>query len=256
MRFKMQRKIVQLSLSVLLGLAVSSGYALSNEQVVTTLKSNLKASLPDLVIDQVLPTPIAGVYEIDSGRKVFYVDSSGKYAMLGNLLDLSTKNSLTEQRTNALNRISWQQLPTDLAIVHVIDQGKNKIALFTDPDCPFCKRLEAETISKLSNVTVYYYFFPLAIHPHAVDHAKRILCAENPESALVGFMAKDLPLGKNNTCDNAAKLSKMQAIGTDVVQVSGTPTIVLPNGKLISGLVPADYLSRLIDENQAESMHK
>lgn len=257
------RKYIQNSLLTTLFLSVSiSAYAANqpatasnalDPQITTTIKTNLQKNLPDLTIDQVVATPFAGVYEVDSGRKVFYVDGTGNYALIGNLLDLKTKDSLTEQRTNDLNVIDWKKLPTSIAIQKIVGNGANKIAIFTDPDCPFCKRLEAETVSKLNNVTIYYFLYPLPIHPNATNDSKKILCAENPESALQSFMAKDKPLGKNITCNNASNLTTMQSVGANQVQVTGTPTIILPNGKIISGLVPADYLSRAIDTNRAES---
>lgn len=218
------------------------------------IKKNLQTNLPDLTIDKILTTPFAGVYEVDSGRKVFYVDGTGNIALIGNMLDLKTKTSYTEQRTDALNRVDWSKLPLDLAIKRVNGNGSQSIAIFTDPDCPFCQRLEAETTAKLKDVTIYYYLFPLAIHANAADDSKRILCAENPESAMIGFMARGKSLGKNNNCNNTNKLAKMQDVGNNLVQVTGTPTIVLPNGKITSGLIPADYLSRLIDQNPAESV--
>lgn len=218
-----------------------------------TIKKNLKNNLPDLVVDQIRTTPFAGVYEVDSGRKVFYVDNTGNYAIIGNLLDLTTKDSMTEARTNELNRINWTKLPLDLAIKRTIGKGVSRIAVFTDPDCPFCKRLEAETIARLKDVTIYYYLFPLPNHPNAINDSKRILCAENPESALISFMAKDIVIGKSITCDKSKKVAQMVDIGTNLIQVNGTPTIVLPNGRIVSGLLPADYLSRLIDQNQPES---
>ena len=250
------RKIIQTSLIGVLIAASVSAYAASSvvdSTTATTIKQNLKNNLPDLVVDQILITPFTGVYEVDSGRKVFYVNATGNMALIGNLLDLTTKTSLTEQRTEALNKIDWTKLPLDLAIKRVIGNGNSKIAVFTDPDCPFCKRLEAETLSKLKDVTIYYYFFPLAIHPNAADDSKRLLCAENPESAIVAVMGKDKPYGKNNTCNKSKDLVKMQDVGNNLVQVTGTPTIILPNGSITSGLIPADYLSRLIDQNQVES---
>lgn len=247
-------KILRNSLIWLLVVGSSCVYAVSNQQVVSDIQAKLKINLPDLVIDQIIATPIQGIYEVDSGRKVFYVDRSGDFALLGNLLDLKTKTSLTEYRTEALNKINWKQLPLDLALLRIKGNGdKNRIAIFTDPDCPFCKRLETETISHLNDIRIYYFLFPLPIHSQAMDHAQRILCAENPESAMLSFMTKDIGLGKNNTCGNINKLTKIIAVGRNIVQVSGTPTIVLPNGRLVSGLVPADYLSRLITENQPES---
>jgi protein-disulfide isomerase len=66
-------------------------------------------------------------------------------------------------------------------------------------------------------------------------------------------MAKGKTLGKNNNCRRSNDLALMQKIGKEVVQVSGTPTIVLPNGRIVSGLVPADYLTNLISQNSIES---
>lgn len=256
------KKYIQNSLLVTLFLSASvSAYAANAQssatsvdpKIASTIKTNLQKNLPDLAIDQIVGTQFTGVYEVDSGRKVFYVDATGNYALIGNLLDLRSKDSLTEQRTNELNIIDWKKLPTNIAIQKVVGNGENKIAIFTDPDCPFCKRLEAETVSKLKNVTIYYFLYPLPIHPNAANDSKKILCAENPESALQAFMTKDAPLGKNISCNNANNLTIMQSVGANQVQVTGTPTIILPNGKIISGLVPADALSRAIDANRAES---
>ncbi len=244
----------------ILGIVYSfSAIAAATNPPENTIKAALKNKLPDLVVDSILPTPIDGVYEVDSGRKVFYVNKSADYAFIGNLIDLNSKVSLTEDRTNRLNKIEWSRLPVDVAIRRVIVNKKeptklSKIAVFTDPDCPFCKRLETETLSKLQGVVIYYYLFPLPIHPNAAEHARKILCAENPESSLLGFMAKDAPLGKNASCkDGIKKLTQMQEIANTLVQVNATPTIILPNGRIVSGLIPADNLTNLISNNQLES---
>lgn len=250
------KKMLTMLIASLAFLAMSSANA-DNNDTIATLTSNLKANMPDLQIDRINPTPFAGVYEVDSGRKVFYVDATGNYGLVGNLLDLKNKVSLTEQRTNDLNQIDWSKMPLDLAIKRVRGSGASRIAIFTDPDCPFCKRLEVETIPYLQNVTIYYYLFPLSIHANADSDSRKILCAENPESAMISFMAKGVALGKNSTCLNGTqKLPQMVKIGNDLVQVTGTPTIILPNGRIVSGLIPPDYLSRLITQNQPESSAK
>lgn len=218
-----------------------------------TIAKNLQSNLPSLTIDRIIPTQVPGVYEVDSGRKVFYVDSTGNYAFVGNLLDLTTKTNYTEARTEALNRIDFNKLPLNVAMKKTIGNGQDKIAVFTDPDCPFCKRLEGETIPKLKNVTIYYFLYPLPIHPDAVNDSKRILCSENPESAMFAMMVKGSTITKYNSCENAGRLTKMQDTANNLVQVTGTPTIVLPNGKIVSGLIPADYLTKLIDDNSVGS---
>lgn len=246
-------KIAKNILSSILLISAISSFAANDSSVVTTIKTNLKINLPELSIDRVVPTKFKGVYEVDSGRKVFYVDETGNYAIIGNMLDLTTKVSLTEARSEELNVVDWSKLPLGIALKKTRGTGENHIAVFTDPDCPFCKRLEVETLSKLNNVTIYYFLFPLAIHPNAADHSRRIICSENPESSMYAFMAKDAKLSKNNSCPNAKNLEIMQNIGESVVQINSTPTIILPNGRIVSGLVPVDYLSRMIDTNKVNN---
>ncbi|MDD3266566.1 MAG: DsbC family protein [Burkholderiales bacterium] len=219
---------------------------------VTTIKKNLSKSLPDVTVDRIVSTPFKGVYEVDSGRKVFYVDETGSYIIIGNLLDLNTKSSLTEARTEELNIVDWSKLPLGSAIKRTKGAGENNIAIFTDPDCPFCKRLEAETISKLNNVTIYYFLYPLAIHPNAVEHSRQIICSDNQESAMVAFMSRGATISKYSNCTNAKNLEIMQQAGESIVQVNSTPTIILPNGRIVTGLVPADYLSKMIEMNKVK----
>lgn len=246
----------KLLLSLILGLSVIIADAATvatppPASIVSNIKNNLKTTLPEIKVDQVNTSVIPGMYEVISGHKVFYVDSSGRYAMLGNLVDLNTKQSLTEQKVKSLDFVNWANLQTNIALQQVKGKGERKIAVFLDPECPFCKELEIETIAKLKNVTVYYYLFPLAIHANAVSESQRILCSENPDRALINWLKKDQALPGRTKCKNADKLPIMQQIGREVAGVDSTPTIVLPNGKMVEGLVPLDYLNQLI--NQAEA---
>lgn len=213
------------------------------------IKSNLKTNLPDLKVEQVNPTAIPNLYEVVSGRKIFYVDSTGRYAILGNMVDLTNKQSITEARVKQLSVVDFRSLPLNIALKQTIGTGERKIAIFTDPDCPFCKRLETDTIPKLKNVTIYYFLFPLtSIHANAAIDSKKILCSENPDRAYLQWMTDSKALGNKTECANAKVLTQMQEVGKKVIQVEATPTIVLENGNIVAGLVPADYLGKLIND--------
>jgi thiol:disulfide interchange protein DsbC len=218
------------------------------DDITSSIKVRLKADLPELKVDEVNTTPIKGVYEVVSGRKVFYVGSTGQYAILGNFVDLDTKQSLTEKKVKSLATINWNDLPLKIAIRQTIGKGRRRIAVFTDPDCPFCKRLEQDTISKLKDVVVYYYLYPLKIHVSGEMDAKKILCAENPDATFLSWMTLGVKLPTKTSCKKSANLTTMQKAGRDIVGVEAVPTIVLPNGQLITGLVPADYLGKLITD--------
>jgi thiol:disulfide interchange protein DsbC len=209
------------------------------------IRQSLKGTLPKVNIDSISDTPVANLYQVVSGKKVFYVDSSGRYLLVGNLIDLATQNNLTKQQVEKLEVVNWDELPLNLAIRRVNGDGKRRIAIFSDPDCQFCKNLERETIPKLSNVTIYYFMFPLPTHQNAKLHAKQILCSEMAESAFTAWMNNGDKLQDNTGCDKANNLETMLNLGKNL-GVEETPTIILPDGKVVVGLVPPDYLNQLI----------
>lgn len=248
-------------IGILLGLSIiSMSYAVdhANPEVAKVIRNQLSKTLPELTIDEVNNFVIPNVYEVVSGHKVFYVDSSGRYAILGNIVDLSTKQSLTEARTKSLEFVNWKDLPTNIALTRVLGTGKRRLAVFTDPDCPFCKRLDADIIAKQKDVTVYYFLYPLSIHADALNDSKRIICSETPELTLLNWMTLNQPLPVQNKCRRLKDLDKMREVADKIVGVDATPTLILPNGQIVSGLVPADYLAKLLtdtstpeNENQA-----
>ncbi len=222
----------------------SGGQSLSKDQI----KANLVKQIPGLTtVDQVNPTNISGLYEVVVGRKIFYVSTDGKYAVFGNIVDLGSKQSVTEQRMQDLAKVDFNKLPLDLAIKQVIGDGSRKIAVFTDPDCPYCKMFEKQVVPQLQNVTIYSFLFPLPIHPNAATHAKQIWCSKDRQATWAAWMQKDTPLPTNTSCDTSG-LDQVMKVGTDVVQVDGTPTMVLENGQILPGMLPADQLNAKFNE--------
>lgn len=239
---------------LLMGLLVSVALvACNNSNSGTTvtpdqIKANLVKQIPGLTqVDQVNPTKISGLYEVVVGRKIFYVSTDGKFAVFGNIVDLGTKQSVTEQRMQEISKVDFSKLPLDLAIKQVVGDGSRKIAVFTDPDCPYCKMFEKQVIPQLQNVTVYSFMFPLPIHPNAATDAKKIWCSKDRAGTWAAWMQKDTPLPADMSCDTTG-LDKIMKIGTDVVQVDGTPTIILENGQIIPGMLPPDQLNAKLDE--------
>ena len=240
---------------ILIGLMISAALVACNKSTdsATTvtpdqIKANLVKQVPGLTqVDQVNPTKISGLYEVVVGRKIFYVSTDGKYAVFGNMVDLGSKQSITEQRMQEIAKVDFSKLPLDLAIKQVIGDGSRKIAVFTDPDCPYCKMFEKQVVPQLKDVTIYTYLFPLPIHPNAAAHAKQIWCSKDRLATWSAFMQKDTPLPTDVSCDTTG-LDKVMKLGTDVVQVDGTPTMVLENGTIIPGMLPADQLNAKLDE--------
>lgn len=221
---------------------VSSASAQAPAKSSEVLKAALEKQIPGInKIDSINPSPINGIDEVVVGRKVFYVTQDGKYLIFGNIVDPVLKKSLTEARANELSKIDWNKLPLDLAIKHVNGTGARKIAVFADPDCPYCKLFEKQVVPQLKNTTIYTFLFPLPMHPNAKSDSAKVWCSKNRDQVWIGWMQNNIPLPTNENCDTSG-LDKIMKVGTDIVQVDGTPTLVLSNGQLIPGMVPADQL--------------
>lgn len=214
------------------------------------LKSELVKEIPGIgKIDAVNSSPISGIYEVVVGRKIFYASNDGKYLMFGNLIDPVSKKNITEERTIELGRIDWNKLPLDLAIKEVNGTGERKVAVFSDPDCPYCQMFEKQVVPSLTNTTVYVFLFPLPMHHNARADSEAIWCSKDRAATWIDWMRNKTPLsligGKG--CDTTP-LDKVYKVGTDLVQVEGTPTLVLSNGQIIPGAMPADQLIQRMDE--------
>lgn len=220
------------------------GAAKSTEQ----LKSELAKEIPGVPkIDEVNKSPINGIYEVVVGRKVFYVTADGKYLIFGNIVDPVSKKSLTEDRTQQLSKIDWNKLPLDLAIKEVNGTGERKLAVFSDPECPYCQMFERQVAPLLTNTTIYTFLFPLPMHQKAKPDAEAIWCSKDRTSVWTNWMRSKMPIPAGKKCDTSG-LDKIYAVGTDVVQVEGTPTIILSNGQILPGMLPADQLISQMDQ--------
>ncbi|MGN6983186.1 DsbC family protein, partial [Neisseria sp. P0009.S007] len=98
------------------------------------------------------------------------------YMLVGDLINVNTRQSMTEERAADLNKIDFASLPLDKAIKEVRGNGKLKVAVFSDPDCPYCKRLEHE-FEKMTDITIYTFMMPIpSLHPDAARTAELLWC--------------------------------------------------------------------------------
>jgi thiol:disulfide interchange protein DsbC len=211
------------------------------------IRSAFAKSFPTVHIVSVSTTPWQGVYEAVTPEGIIYADATGKFAMSGKMVDVATQVNLTDARSSEINRIDFSALPFARAIKTVKGNGERKLAVFADPDCPYCKRLEQE-LQGMNNLTVFTFLFPLEeLHPGATEHASRIWCAKDPAAAWTAWLIDKVePTAAKCEGDPTRELA---ALGSRL-QITGTPTLFLADGRRIPGLVPLEDLERELAKAQ------
>ncbi len=216
------------------------GVAAASEAAV---KQAMQKKYPDVQVEGVTKTPLAGIYEVFAGGEVLYVDENVNYMIVrGRLIEVARKTDLTEERTRVLTAIKFDQLPLNLAFRMVKGNGKRKVAYFTDPNCPYCKRLD-QALTKVTDVTVYLFLYPI-LSPDSVEKAKAVWCSKDRGKAYNDWMLNGNAPATPGNCDTP--IEKILAFGRQK-GISGTPTLFFADGQRVAGAVPADQLEKLLD---------
>lgn len=222
--------------------ASSACAAIASDADIEALQKALKEKYPATKVSEVHRSPIQGLYEVVLGRNIVYTDKEGKYFVVGHIYDMAQQIDLTAERLAELKKVDWAQLPLQDAIKIVKGNGERKIAVFSDPDCPFCAKLEKETFAKLDNATIYVFLYPLeGLHPNAPTIAKKIWCSPDKAKAYLEYMINKTEPKAQENCDNP--IDKNVKFGENL-GIEGTPTLILENGRTIGGWVPLDRLEK------------
>jgi len=208
------------------------------------LREIMKKTYPELPIKGIEKTKFNDLYEVYIGGQIIYTNETFDFLIVeGRVVDPKTKIDLTDLRLEELTRINFKDLPLSDAIKVVKGNGKRKIAIFSDVDCPYCKQLEKKELSNMDNITIYTFLYPLAIHPEAEEKSKKIWCAKDRAKAWSEYIFKDkLP---KNPGDCKTPINKIVKLGKDL-GISSTPTIILSNGKRVPGAIPYKQLEEYL----------
>lgn len=194
--------------------------------------------------EDVFESPIPGWYMIRKGAIVAYITGDGRYLLQGDLIDLDNNANLSEQSRNEARVKMMSDVSDEQLIVFSPELVEHSIAVFTDIDCTFCRRLHAQIDQYMAEgIEVRYFLYPRN-GPKSASWAKaeNVWCADDRNEALtLAKLDQEFP---TRTCD-ASMVSTHYTIGQDV-GLTGTPAIVLDNGTMFSGYMPAPRLKQAI----------
>lgn len=205
------------------------------------VKAALKKMVPEVNVDSVRKTPYSGLYEVVVGGDIYYTDEKAELLFMGSIVNLKTKENVTELRQRQVNKVAFNDLPLDSAFKIVRGNGSRKVAMFADPNCGYCKRFERDLLG-VNDITVYVFLYPI-LAADSVEKSKVVWCSADKGKAWIDWMVKDIPLQGEAKCNTP--IDKILAYGRDK-RVTGTPTMIFEDGERVPGAIAmADFEKRL-----------
>ena len=202
------------------------------------LVERLQALYPSTRFGAIHPTAWPGVFEVAMGANLAYVDATGRYFLFGHLYDMRQQRDLTAERKDAMARIDFGSLPLADALTEVRGKGTRTLVIFSDPDCPYCRRLEAE-LRGLDDVTIHTFLMPLAsLHPAARGKAVSVWCATDRLASWQALMLRD---AMPPQADCPHPVDRNVALG-EQLGINGTPTLIAGDGRVLAGAASRDQI--------------
>ena len=207
------------------------------------IRQAIEARMPGAKVQSVVQTPYAGLYEVQIGNEILYSDADAKFLFVGSVHDGQTLENLTEARLRELGSIKFEDLPFEQSFKIVNGNGARQLAYFTDPNCPYCKRMDQE-LTKVPDVTVHVFLYPI-LSPDSVSKSQSVWCSENRAKAWQDLMLSGRAPTAKPTCDTPV-LKNLQ-LGQKL-RVRGTPALFFSNGQRVGGAITAPEVIQLLEQ--------
>ena len=210
----------------------AAGAAFASE---AAIRQAFRSKIPELAVESVGKTPMAGLYEVVANGQIFYVDEKVHVIIRGVMFDARTPamRNVTSER-NAELAAALLRKSTDLAIKRVRGNGKRVLYTFEDPNCGYCRQLQKELL-KLNDVTIYTFLWPI-LSQDSVEKSRAVWCARDRARAWDDLMSSGVAPQNDAKCDTPIEknIDLAQRFG-----VRGTPAVFLADGRSIGGFVEA-----------------
>jgi len=213
--------------------------------------SIVKKIIPDGNAVDVKESAVKGVWQIDvekgGQRGSIFLDCSRKYLI--QLVELDAYLKQMEAR-KAPEKVDVSKILLDDSITVGAKTGTNKVIVFSDPDCPYCRKLHEsikQIIAKRPDIAFVELLYPLPMHKDSPKKVQAILCSKSVVMLDDAFSGKTIPEPPTNC--TAAAMERNIALAQSL-KFNGTPTMVRDDGTVLSGALPEDKLLEWIDKKQ------
>jgi thiol:disulfide interchange protein DsbC len=200
--------------------------------------------------ENVIESPVPGWYTVHKGSIIAYISADGRYLLQGDMIDLDNQVNMSEAIRTDARRELMSSVSDDQVIAFSPDEVKYSVAIFTDVECTYCRRMHSQISEYMQRgIEIRYLLYPRnGPASRAWNTAEDVWCSSDRQNALT--MAKLDREFQTSSCDSSI-VQDHYVIGRDV-GLNGTPAIVLDDGTLIGGYLPPDQLAARLEQNAAE----
>ena len=208
------------------------------------VQKKIASAIPGIDRSAVKLSAAPGLYQVERGQEYAYVTADGRYLIKGDMIDLETGAQITEEQRRTARLQLLAQFGRDDLIEFAPKSPRYAITVFTDVDCGFCRKLHSEMSSYYAQgIAVRYLFYPrTGPNTESFAKAEQVWCSEDRQDAM-NRAKRGEALNISTACPNPV-LKQWQA--GETLGVNATPMIVLPDGELVRGYVPAARLAQRI----------
>ncbi len=250
----MKKLFIVLMLSLSVPLASAASKALNEDEI----RAMLEARFPGAVIEHVAPSEVDTLYSFVLQGDLYYISDDGKYLIDGKMLDISEEKirnismermSLIDQMKSPMRKREMAKVKDEDLVIFKAPNEKYVINVFTDIDCGYCQKMHRERNDYLSRgITIRYLAFPRAgLNSSSAEKLEGIWCAKDQQTAMTEAKLERKYREGNCKTPFAEQMSMVRKFG-----IRGTPGIVLENGDLIGGYLPAEIMSQRLDQLKKE----
>lgn len=244
----MSRTIKTLLCGLLAGTTLMSANLALAAPAADALAENLSVNGEPMPVKSVGETPLSGIFEVRlENGETFYSDAEGQHFIVGDLFANRDEGlvNLTQQARDTERAERLAEVPEDERVIfRGAEEPEAVIQVFTDTTCPYCRKLHEE-VPRLNElgIEVQYLAFPRSgLNSQAARELVQVWCADNPSEVMSSVFRGDT-LDAPANCDNP--VADQYHLGLEL-GVQGTPAIVLPDGRMIPGYVPAERLAGML----------
>lgn len=195
----------------------------------------------------IFPSPISGLYQVIVPPRLFYASMDGRFVLDGDMIDMKTKQNITQGMRNKATSKAVDAIGEDSMIIFGKDTLKHTVTVFTDIDCAYCRKLHSQ-VKKYNDlgIRIRYMSYPRAgIGSGSYQKAEAVWCSKDRKKALTE--AKNGMAIKSKACKSP--VAREYALG-NMIGIRGTPAIVLEDGTVVPGYVPPQQLSNALDHKK------